>query len=180
MARRYKHLVLLRGINVGGKNLIPMAELRRCFEGMGFEEVSTYIQSGNVLFRGSNVDEGSIESQLNKAFGYPGRVVAISGRRFNAMVTKAPDWWGRTDTEKHNALFTLPGTTPGRVLAALPSPSDHEQIATAPGVIFWSGDKNRLTRTMFVSKLAGHPMYQELTVRNSNTFFKLADLMAEM
>ena len=165
---------------MGGKNRIPMAELRGCLEDMGFEDVSTYIQSGNVLFRGSEVDETMIEAELRKTFGYPGRVVAISGRRYSGMVRKAPEWWGRTDTEKHNALFTLPGTTPGQVLKALPSPSDYEQIATAPGVIFWSADTAKLTRTMFVSKLAGHPMYRELTVRNSNTFFKLADLLADM
>ena len=180
MARRQKYLALLRGINVGGKNLIPMAELRSCFEGMGFEDVSTYIQSGNVLFRGSEVHEASIETALRETFGYPGRVVAISGRRYDGMVSKAPAWWGRSDTEKHNALFTLPGATPGRVLSALPPPSEYEQIATAPGVIFWSADKARLTRTMFVSRLAGHAMYQELTVRNSNTFFKLADRLAGM
>ena len=180
MARRQKHLALLRGINVGGKNLIPMAELRSCFESMGFEDVATYIQSGNVLFRGSAVDEGTIESQLSDTFAYVGRVVVVTGRRFNAMVGRAPDWWGRSDTEKHNALFTLQGTTPDRVLRALPPPSEHERIATGPGVIFWSGDKARLTRTMFVSKLAGHPAYKELTVRNSNTFFKLAKLLEDM
>ena len=165
---------------MGGKNLIPMSELRSCFEDMGFDDVATYIQTGNVVFRGSAVDEEAIEAQLSDTFAYPGRVVVVTGRRYNAMVAKAPEWWGRSDGEKHNALFTLQGTTPDRVLKSLPSPSEHERIATGPGVIFWSADKARLTRTMFVSKLAGHPMYQKLTVRNSNTFFKLAELLAQM
>src|SRR5690625_755079 len=45
------YVALLRGINVGGKNIIPMAELAQCFTAAGYRDVRTYIQSGNVLFR---------------------------------------------------------------------------------------------------------------------------------
>jgi uncharacterized protein (DUF1697 family) len=44
------YIVLFRGINAGGKNILPMKELVEIFEGMGFEKVKTYIQSGNVVF----------------------------------------------------------------------------------------------------------------------------------
>lgn len=47
-----RYLALLRGINVGGKNIIKMADLKACFESLGFADVVTYIQSGNVLFVG--------------------------------------------------------------------------------------------------------------------------------
>jgi uncharacterized protein (DUF1697 family) len=181
MARRQKHLVLLRGINVGGKNLIPMAELRECFEDMGFEDVRTYIQSGNVLFRGKNVDEAAIEGRLAERFDYPGRVVVMTGRRYLASIARAPEWWGQSgEAYRHNALFTLRNTTPARVLAALPPPTRHESIDTAPGVIFWSAGKDNLTRTMFQSKLAGHPLYKQLTIRNYNTVTRLAALLKGM
>lgn len=177
MTRRTTYLALLRGINVGGKNLIPMSELRDVFCGLGFEDVQTYIQSGNVLFRGTGVDESIIESALSDAFDYPGRVVAMTRRRYLGAVAQAPSWWGRDGTRRHNALFTLKGASPARVVNALPPPSQYEMIASAPGVIFWSGEIERLTRTMFVSKLAGHPLYKELTVRNHNTVLKLAELL---
>ncbi|NNF11170.1 MAG: DUF1697 domain-containing protein [Acidimicrobiia bacterium] len=180
MARMNVYLALLRGINVGGKNVIPMADLRDAFAELGFEDVRTYIQSGNVLFRAPSADEGRIETGLRERFDYHGRLLVMSRRRYLASVAQAPDWWGDTDTHRHNALFTLAGTTPARVLRALPPPSEYETIATAPGVIFWSGLKERLTRTMFVSKLAGHPAYQELTVRNSRTTHKLEALLGEM
>ena len=51
MASGVQYLALLRGINVGGKNLVKMADLRAAFEAMGFDDVATYIASGNVLFR---------------------------------------------------------------------------------------------------------------------------------
>ena len=68
------YLALLRGINVGGNNVIRMADLKRCFEGCGFENVATFIQSGNVVF---SADDGEvkevtsrIESLLSRRFSY--------------------------------------------------------------------------------------------------------------
>ncbi len=174
------HVALLRGINVGGKNLIPMAELRVCFEELGFDSVSTYIQSGNVLFVAAGVDERVIETTLSKRFDYHGRVVVLDHRAYQAAEAGAPPDWGVADDEKHNALFTLAGTTPEKILDQLPEPSEFERITPAPGVIFWSAPKDRITKTMFVKQLAGHPAYQELTVRNHNTFFKLAARLAEL
>ena len=66
------------------------------------------------------------------------------------------------------------------LITRITSEDEFERIGVAPGVIFWSADKARLTRTMFVSKLAGHPMYKELTVRNHNTTRKLDELLADM
>ena len=51
------YIALLRGINVGGKNIIRMADLKRVFETIGFCEVKTYIQSGNVLFKSNEAEE---------------------------------------------------------------------------------------------------------------------------
>jgi uncharacterized protein (DUF1697 family) len=92
----------------------------------------------------------------------------------------APPGWGRGDDRRHNALFTLRGTRPEAVMAELPPMSEYEEVGLGPGVIFWSGSKDRLTRTVFVSRLGSLPVYQELTVRNHNTVFKLAALLEEM
>jgi uncharacterized protein (DUF1697 family) len=173
-------VALLRGINVGGKNLIPMAELKRVFEDQGFSDVATYIQSGNVVLRADEVDERKIESALSKRFDYHGRLLVLSRRQFNATVRAAPDDWGDDPNEKHNALFTLTGTTPKRILSQLPEASEFERIATGARAIFWSAPKDKITKTMFVKKLAGHPAYQQLTVRNHNTTFKLRQMLADL
>ena len=52
-----RYIVLLRGINVGGNNIIKMADLKTCFQEMGFDSVVTYIQSGNVLFDSNEIDQ---------------------------------------------------------------------------------------------------------------------------
>ena len=59
-------VALLRGINVGGKSLISMAELRALFSSLGFEDVATYIQSGNVVFRSPSAGEGAVVAKLEQ------------------------------------------------------------------------------------------------------------------
>jgi uncharacterized protein (DUF1697 family) len=56
-----QYLALLRGINVGGKNIIKMADLKACFESLGFSDVVTYIQSGNVLFKSADKDKVEVD-----------------------------------------------------------------------------------------------------------------------
>lgn len=72
------YIAFLRGINVGGKNIIKMAELKRVFEDIGLCEVQTYIQSGNVLFKSNEEEEPlckEIECGLDKTFGFSITVV---------------------------------------------------------------------------------------------------------
>ena len=64
-----KHVALLRGINVGGKSTVSMAKLKTTFEALGFEDVVTYINSGNVVFAGSKPSAATIEKRIEKDFG---------------------------------------------------------------------------------------------------------------
>ena len=146
------YLALLRGINVGGKNLIPKDDLRQCFENIGYSSVRTYIQSGNVLFRSSRRSitrlTAEIERGLTKTFSYQARVVVFSRQSYRKMIQKAPPNWGRDDDQKHNAIFTLSGMSPEEVMAQLPTPRvGIETINPGPGVIFWSASKSHLTKT---------------------------------
>ena len=92
------YVALLRGINVGGKNVIRMAELRSCFEATGFRDVITYIQSGNVIFRAPASALGPltirIEEMLASAFNYRARVVLRSREQMDAVVAGAPAGFG--------------------------------------------------------------------------------------
>ena len=178
-----RFLALLRGINVGGKNIIPKDALRRCFEDLGLLHVRTYIQSGNVLFRSHETNSktltDAIEAGLTKQFSYDAQAVVLSYTRYQAAVQAAPDGWGQNGLQKHNALFTLRGITPERVLTKLPAPqADIETVTTGPGVVFWSASKKHLTRTTLM-KLAAAPVYQQVTVRNHNTVFKLLELFED-
>src|SRR5215210_2879431 len=98
MAGPNSYLTLLRGINVGGNNLIKMAALRECFEANGFDDVSTYIASGNVLFRSRATDAKrltrKIERMLSDEFPYDAKVVVVSHDQMRAVVEKAPKGFG--------------------------------------------------------------------------------------
>lgn len=91
---RERHVALLRGINVGGKNLLPMAELAALFEAAGAHEVSTYIQSGNVLFSataaGATKVVAQVEAALGERFERPMPVVLRSREELAAVVEANP------------------------------------------------------------------------------------------
>ena len=85
-----KYVALLRGINVGGRNIIRMAALKVCLEQHGFRNVATFIQSGNVIFESDERNAGKlttqIEGALSKMFDYDSRVVLRSHAQLKAVV----------------------------------------------------------------------------------------------
>jgi uncharacterized protein (DUF1697 family) len=87
------YIALLRGINVGGKNMIKMAGLKQMFEAMGLSRVQTYIQSGNVLFE-SNEDEKPlrkrIEHEIETVFGFTVSVILRTSEELNRIVANCP------------------------------------------------------------------------------------------
>ncbi len=108
------YAVLLRGINVGGKNKIPMADLKACLEDEGFGDVATYIQSGNALLR-SDLDASAVEERIERllptrfaADGAAVRVVAIEHSAYRRIVEGAPRGFGEDPaTFRYNTVFLL-------------------------------------------------------------------------
>ena len=93
-----QYLALLRGINVGGNNIIKMVNLKACFESMGFTDVGTFIQSGNVLFKSAEKDKlkltNKIEKALSERFNYKSRIVTITHKELRKVVDGAPKAFG--------------------------------------------------------------------------------------
>ena len=180
-----KFLALLRGINVGGKNIISKEELRKLFEDLGFESIRTYIQSGNILFRSNQGKteklKKSIEEELSKRFSYEARAVVLSNEQYKTAIESAPANWGNSEDQKHhNALFLLGNTPLKNLISELPPQKPGiETVAFGKNVIFWSVSKESLTKTSYM-KLARLPVYQEVTIRNHNTVFKLLQLFDEI
>ena len=179
-----RFLALLRGVNVGGKNIVPKDALRGCFEDLGFSSVRTYIQSGNILFRSANTDvpalTDEIERALSERFSYNARAVVLSRRSYRIAVDAAPEKWGRDDGQMHHALFTLAGADSRDILARLRPPRlEFETVTPGPGVIYWSVSRAQPTRSTWV-KLPASREYQKLTARNHNTVFRLRQLFEEI
>jgi uncharacterized protein (DUF1697 family) len=177
------HVALLRGINVGGKNLIRMTDLVACFEAAGFGDVRTYIQSGNVVFRcgvqrGENLRD-TIEGMLADAFAYRATVEIRDHERMRAVVRSAPDGFGGApERYRYDVLFLLAPLTADEALDALTAREGVDEVWTGPGVIYTSRLIARASQSG-ISRLISHPAYKRITIRNWNTTTKLLALMGE-
>lgn len=174
-----KYIALLRGINVGGKNKVAMADLKRCFEDVGFRNIQTYINSGNVIFESDEADEAKLvtvcEAAIAAQCGFRVICSVISAKDLQEAVSHAPEWWNKGDG-KHNALFVIAPKTTRDVLVAVGEPRhEYEKVADYQPIIFWSAPIETYGRTRF-SKIVGTEAYQWVTIRNANTTLKLVEL----
>ncbi len=170
-------VALLRGINVGGNNIIKMADLKSCFEGMGFTGVSTYIQSGNVIFSSVERDKAKltrkIETVLSDRFSYKSQLVLVTYRELEAIVAGAPSGFGKFPGEyKYDVMFLREGLSASDLLRQIPLTEGVDQVWNGAGVIYFSrlGSKSSQSR---MSKIITMPFYREITIRNWNTTTKL-------
>lgn len=176
-----QYLALLRGINVGGNNKVPMSDLRDCFEGLGFTEVSTYINSGNVFFSSDETDEVTLvercEAAIEKRFGFPIVTMVISQKEFVGAMEQAPKWWGNGEKDvRSDALFVIPPTTTQQVRSELKAKADGpDKFAEHGQVIFWSLPMAAYTKSV-VPKIIGTKIYRSVTIRSSTTSRKLYEL----
>ena len=111
-----RYVALLRGINISGKNKVQMAELKKGFESLAFEEVKTYLNSGNVIFSSDEDDikkfTHQIEAMIKKQFDLDIPTFVISRELLEDILHNAPDWWGNENKEIYdNLIFIIPPAT---------------------------------------------------------------------
>ena len=176
-----QYLVLLRGINVGGKNIIKMADLKASFEEMGFSNVVTYIQSGNVLFKSEGKDKASlttrIERGLSKRFDFEAKVVLISQEELAAIVRDAPEEFGK-DGKKYrfDVIFLKEPLTPKEAMKSVSVRGGVDGAHAGKQALYFSRLISRASQS-YLTKIIGMPVYRNMTIRNWNTTTKLLDLM---
>ncbi len=176
-----KYIALLRGINVGGKAKVPMAELRNSFESLGYSDVRTYINSGNVIFESEESDQTAlkidIEDCIQKQFNLNLQIILIESTRYKKILNTAPVWWGRDTTWKHNLIFVIEPYDMKEVVAAIGElKPDIEAICAGDGYVYQSLQFDKFGQTT-TGKLASSPVYKKMTIRNYNTSQKLLTLL---
>ncbi len=174
-------MALLRGINVGGNNLISMAALRRCIEGCGLKKVTTYIQSGNVLFESSAQDvarlAAKIESALSAQFGYTALIVLVSEEQLSAVVDGAPGQFGADPAAyRYDVIFLRAPHRARNVLPTLKLREGVDEAFANDHAIYCRRLISKATQSQF-PKVSAHPAYKSMTIRNWNTTSKLHQLM---
>jgi uncharacterized protein (DUF1697 family) len=107
--KKNKYLVLLRGINVGGKNIIKMNELKILFEKLNYSDVKTYIQGGNVIFSDFEIDKNKlteiIEKALFKKFKNKINIVILTIREMKNIISKKPNGFGEDSESKYDIVY---------------------------------------------------------------------------
>lgn len=174
------YVALLRGINVGGKNKMAMPRLKRTFEEVGLTDVTTYINSGNVIFKDSRRKPATIISALEKAieqdFGFQIKLLIRDLAAIRKTIKALPDSWTNDNSMKCDVMFLWDGFDRKDILDDLKIKPDIEDVVYVPGAIIWRVDRPNVTRSGMI-KLVGTELYKGMTIRNCNTVRKLAELM---
>lgn len=175
-----RYIALLRGINVGGNNIIKMVDLKKSFEEMKFENVKTYIQSGNVLFDSPEKDliklEKKIEKVLSEQFNYVSKVVIISHEQLERIVENTPKDFGiYAQDYRYDVLFLKSPLTPESALEKILVREGVDVVNTGEGVLYFSRLISKAGQS-YLNKIVGTPVYKEMTIRNWNTTTKLLAL----
>lgn len=175
------YLALLRGINVGGKNLIKMPDLAACFEAQNYQNVRTYIQSGNVIFSADDGDQtrltSLLEETLSKTFNYGASLVLLSHEQMKDVVGRAPEGFG-SDPEayRYDVLFLKKPLTASEAMRSVIAREGVDQVFAGTDVLYFSRLISQISKT-YLTRIIGSPIYQSLTIRNWNTTTKLLSLM---
>lgn len=175
------YLALLRGINVGGKNLIKMDALKACFENLSFSNVRTYIQSGNVLFRTGESDRpgltGRIEDALSHSFGYDLPVVLRSRLELQVIVAQAPQGFGSLPGDyRYDVIYLKEPLTASEAIQSVSLKEGVDQAYAGDGVLYFSRLIRKASQSR-LSRIISLPIYQSMTIRNWNTTTRLLEMI---
>ena len=177
-----RYIALLRSINISGKNKVPMAELRKCFETLDFMEVKTCLNSGNVIFSCKDTDAAElvnrIERMIQHLFSLNIPVFVIPQEELADILRHVPDWWGTENQEIYdNLIFILPPATFPDIYHEIGAPKEGlEQIQEYQSVVFWSFSRKDYQKTNWWSKTASVPLGSKLTIRTANTIRKIVKM----
>lgn len=182
MGSTTRYVALLRGINVGGRNIIAMADLREAFETDGYGAVGTYIQSGNVLFE-SDAPRGELESEiepmLEHRFGVPLVVVLRSHDQLRSVVKKAPAGFGADPGRYHSdAIFLKAPLTSRQAMRVVRLREGVDEAWAGTGVLYFARLSERRVQSL-MGKIVGTPEYAQMTIRSWTTTTKLLALLDE-
>ncbi len=178
------YVLLLRGINVGGKNKVSMASLRECLEELEFSNVSTYIASGNVLVASDkHPDEikAQIEKALPKKFKLDSeliKVLVLSRNQLQSVIDNKPQGFGEQPEKYHSDAIFLMDMDSATALSVFKPREGIDKIWSGTGVIYSQRLSAERTKSR-LSKIVGTPAYKSMTIRSWNTTTKLLNILEE-
>lgn len=178
-----KYTALLRGINVGGNNKVEMAKLRATFEALGFKNVSTYINSGNIFFTTNSSNQSSLVTKIEKAikkdFGLEIRVVVRDFKNIEKLNKEIDKNWLNDKEMKTDVMFLWDEFDKAEIIKELVLRPEVDEVRYLPGALVWRVDRKEINKSGML-KIVGTKLYKNMTIRNINTLRKLYSIMSEM
>lgn len=177
-----RYIALLRGINVSGKNKIPMSELKKGFAELNFTEVATYLNSGNVIFLSAvddkNVLSDKIKTMIKDRFDLDIPVYVVLQEELKELLNHAPDWWGDDNKEIYdNLIFIMPPLSYEEFYDEIGNPKEeYEKVHPYKNIVFWSFSRKAYQKTNWWSKTASSKVSDKITIRTANTVRKIVSI----
>jgi uncharacterized protein (DUF1697 family) len=176
------YLALIRGINVGGKNRVPMAELRSTLEGLGYDRVSTYIASGNALLRSAKsavAIASEIETALPCHFKLDSelvKVLVLSEDQLRQVVEDKPDGFGDQPGKYHSDAIFLMDIAPADAMTVFSPREGVDRVWPGKGVVYSERLSAERTKSR-LGRIVLSPLYKSMTIRSWSTTTKLLQLL---
>ena len=177
------YVALLRGINVGGNNKVEMKKLKTTFELLGFKNVVTYINSGNIVFETITneqavVIENKIEQAIKKDFLLDIKVLLRSFESIKTICKKLPDTWVKSEVMRTDVMFLWEKFDNQEIIGHLKiNPVDNVKYIS--GAVLWNVEGKNYSKSGML-KLVGTELYRNMTIRNVNTVRKLYQIMTDI
>ena len=176
-----RYALLVRGINVGGKNKVVMAQLRQELTDLGLEKVETYINSGNIFFT-STAPKAQLVEKLEVFFEvhYPfiQSFSLLSQEDYEEELNNLPAWWNE-DLARKDVLFYTEGLDVEQVIATVESLELKDEVLYFGRLgIFWGKfSEESYSKTAYHKYLLKMPFYRNITIRNAKTFDKIGQML---
>ena len=176
-----RYALLVRGINVGGKNKVVMAQLRQELTELGLEKVETYINSGNIFFA-STAPKARLVEMLEPFFEvyYPfiQSFSLLSQEDYEAELENLPKWWSK-DLARKDVLFYTESLDVGQVIEKVDSLELKDEVVHFGKLgIFWGKySEESYYETAYHKYLLKMPFYRQITIRNAKTFDKIGQML---
>jgi len=173
------YVALLRGINVGGKNIMEMKKLKATFESLDFTNVVTYINSGNIIFeevsREQSVIVRELEEAIKKDFQLEIKVLIRSSENIATICRELPGTWLKNETMRTDVMFLWEEFDRPEVIDLLKI-NQVDNVKYATGAILWNVESKDYNKSGMI-KLVGTKLYKNMTIRNVNTVRKLHEIV---
>jgi uncharacterized protein (DUF1697 family) len=176
------YICLLRGVNVGGNNRLPMKELRSLLESIGLENVRTYIQSGNIVFRSEEEEvsrlSASISAAIKDSFGFEPLALVLSGEEFDEAITANP--YPEAESEpKTLHLYFLASAPANPDLAALEALKQENERFLLTDRVFYLHAPDGIGRSKLATKVE-KSLAEPVSARNWRSVTQIKNLSQEI